>query len=442
MRCQNPTAPTSFPSLARAAIQALAALPLCALLPAQTFVVDASNGPGTHFTNLPAAVSAVPSGAVLHVRPGTYAPFTITNKSLTVVGHPQPDGTFPQVAMDSSLPRVAIGPIGSNHTVKLSGLRLVHAAPTPSSITLNIVQCAGPVVLEDVSLVSFSTPVFTRIESCANVHAFRLSMLSTLSSSIPAVLVIGSSVEFARLSVIGYRSVAAGGSGTEAMRASQASRVVIVDSSIIGGSGNFISGSPSAGAPAVIAEGNTLVHAYANPGSGATIALRGGNGGTGFPPGPAGDGLVLRSSTARVRGLTLAGGTGSPNGQPFRLEAGATISYDQNDVAPTGQLTGTLRPGNTVNYTLYARPGAPAALLIGVQTDFQAVPIVSLGMLGVSSLFSVPAANVPPTGRTEVPSLVPAGWPDNLMVLAQFVTLDPIGNEIELSNVFPATSRY
>ncbi len=38
---------------------------LCAagVLPAQTFVVDVNNGPGTHFTSVQAAITAVPDGA-------------------------------------------------------------------------------------------------------------------------------------------------------------------------------------------------------------------------------------------------------------------------------------------------------------------------------------------------------------------------------------------
>lgn len=43
-------------------------------LSTQTFIVDASNGPGTNFTSISAAITAVPDGAVLDVRAGLYAP--------------------------------------------------------------------------------------------------------------------------------------------------------------------------------------------------------------------------------------------------------------------------------------------------------------------------------------------------------------------------------
>jgi hypothetical protein len=54
----------------------------------QTFIVDAASGPGTNFTNIAPAVAAVPDGAVLRVRAGTYSEFAINGKSLAVLGEP------------------------------------------------------------------------------------------------------------------------------------------------------------------------------------------------------------------------------------------------------------------------------------------------------------------------------------------------------------------
>ncbi|MCU0864125.1 MAG: hypothetical protein MUC36_10050 [Planctomycetes bacterium] len=55
---------------------------------AQTFVVDLAGGPGVDFTSIPSAVAAVPDGATLVVQPGIHLPFTIYDKSLTVLGGP------------------------------------------------------------------------------------------------------------------------------------------------------------------------------------------------------------------------------------------------------------------------------------------------------------------------------------------------------------------
>ena len=52
---------------------------------AQTFVVDAGNGPGTNFTSIAAAVATVPEGATLLVRSGSYAGFAVT-RGVTILG--------------------------------------------------------------------------------------------------------------------------------------------------------------------------------------------------------------------------------------------------------------------------------------------------------------------------------------------------------------------
>lgn len=70
----------------RTAFAAFVSVP--ALL-AQTFVVDAANGPGTNFTTIAAAIAAVPDGAVLDVRAGAYSEdLAINGKSLAILGRP------------------------------------------------------------------------------------------------------------------------------------------------------------------------------------------------------------------------------------------------------------------------------------------------------------------------------------------------------------------
>lgn len=54
-------------------------------VPAQTFIVDAASGPGTSFTDLPPAIAAVPDGAILLVRPGSYGPIALDGKGLSIL---------------------------------------------------------------------------------------------------------------------------------------------------------------------------------------------------------------------------------------------------------------------------------------------------------------------------------------------------------------------
>lgn len=66
--------------------QLLVALFFAASVSAQaSFVVDASSGPGSQFTDIQTAVLAVPSGSVLVVRAGSYSPVLIDGKGLTIL---------------------------------------------------------------------------------------------------------------------------------------------------------------------------------------------------------------------------------------------------------------------------------------------------------------------------------------------------------------------
>jgi len=66
----------------------VAAVSTAALASAQkTYIVDANNGPGADYLDLPAAVKAANHGDVLVLRAGTYTPTTIT-KGIAILGRP------------------------------------------------------------------------------------------------------------------------------------------------------------------------------------------------------------------------------------------------------------------------------------------------------------------------------------------------------------------
>lgn len=114
---------------------ALAAACFPLLVPAQTFVVDASGAPGTQFTSIVAAVGAVPSGSVLLVRQGSYLPFAISGKALTVLGESGVLVTGPfQVANTAANQPVVVGRM----QVMASGSALV------------LQQCQGSVRLYEI----------------------------------------------------------------------------------------------------------------------------------------------------------------------------------------------------------------------------------------------------------------------------------------------------
>lgn len=108
-------------------------------LSSQTFIVDAANGPGTNFTSLPAAAAAVPDGAVLIVRPGSYAGFAITQKGLAVLADPG-------VIVTSTIQ------VSNNLSHQAFVLRDVSWPVPPLAVPcVSVANCAGPVLLEELT---------------------------------------------------------------------------------------------------------------------------------------------------------------------------------------------------------------------------------------------------------------------------------------------------
>jgi hypothetical protein len=111
-------------------------LTLLSGLHGQTFIVDMNNRPGTNFTSLPVAVAAVPDGATLLARSGTYDSFSFANKGLTIPGGPGVRVADTSVLIENTQPA---------RSVVLGGLKFLptnHRAPaTPGN-------CLGPVLLE------------------------------------------------------------------------------------------------------------------------------------------------------------------------------------------------------------------------------------------------------------------------------------------------------
>lgn len=124
---------------------------LTALASAQTFVVDAQSGPGSQFTSIAAAVAAVPSGSVLLVRPGTYAPFSIVGKGLAILGTNGVviSGTFYAPVT------VTVSATAANQPVVLRDLHL--QVPLGGEHRVLCTNCLGPLLVQRVT---FDTTYF------------------------------------------------------------------------------------------------------------------------------------------------------------------------------------------------------------------------------------------------------------------------------------------
>ncbi|MBM4060903.1 MAG: hypothetical protein FJ265_07375 [Planctomycetes bacterium] len=147
-------------------------LPLLPVLAAQTYIVDVNNGPGTNFVDLPTAVAAVPDGAVLLVRAGNYAGFTVAGKGLAILGDPRVAITD-TIWISATLPHQAF---------TLRGLVWPQAYSSSLTDLLLLSDCGGPVLIEAVAQPPASTCLPASWPGtcfrAVGVHAVRCSQLT------------------------------------------------------------------------------------------------------------------------------------------------------------------------------------------------------------------------------------------------------------------------
>lgn len=103
-----------------------------------TFVVDAANGPGANFTDIGAAVAAVPDGSVLLVRAGAYGPVDILGKGVTILCDA---GVTAQAGTFSGFLRIQA--TAAHQRVVVRGLR-----PAAFGNGILIANAAGPVLVD------------------------------------------------------------------------------------------------------------------------------------------------------------------------------------------------------------------------------------------------------------------------------------------------------
>ena len=117
----------------------VAVLSLTAVATGQrTWIVDAANGPGTDFVDLPPAVAAASDGDRILVRGGVYSPTTIS-KALRIQGALSTQFATPFAAL-------IVENIPAGRTVELTSLQMNQAA----GAGLLIRACRGTVTLRDV----------------------------------------------------------------------------------------------------------------------------------------------------------------------------------------------------------------------------------------------------------------------------------------------------
>ena len=172
-------------------------------IPAQTtWIVDAANGPGTNFTNIPPAIAAAQSGDKIVVRSGTYSGGTI-DKGIWLLAEPGATVVLDNFSFTGAT-TLAVSGVPAGQTVVLSGLRAPGFSLGIPDPFLRINNCAGRVhVAEctiDLSRFAFTTrPDSIRVTNSVHVTIHDTTIAGTMR-------VNGSNVVLSDSSVVGLQA--------------------------------------------------------------------------------------------------------------------------------------------------------------------------------------------------------------------------------------------
>lgn len=390
-----------------------------AALPAQTFIVDANNGPGTHFTDLPQAVGTVPDGAALRVRAGDYSAFRVTGKSLTILA----DNSNAVVQH----PGIYVGSLTPTQRIVLRGLGLRESGFV-NRCQVVVENCLGSVHLEQLvgRSTTFPTSVVPRfvVRGSADVHMYQLS--SAFNDA--AAEISNSCVEIVGCTLGAVNQPTATAAGLAGVSAVD-SRLVVFGSTILGGRGgsDFFNIFSQGGA------GLEATNSVLDLGPGNVI--RGGEGGI-DPSGlgcytimaSGGPGLRLLASRARSDGNSFQGGPGpclscscSVFGASTSIDAFSSLT--QTTGTPRTSVVGTAQPGGFVDLNLNGAPNQLALLILGFHPACVSLPTI-VDFAGVLALpeFSFGPFVTDALGRASYRLALPINFDLDRLVWAQFVT--------------------
>ncbi|MCB9879298.1 MAG: hypothetical protein H6835_17010 [Planctomycetes bacterium] len=322
-------------------------------LPAQSFVVDLANGPGTDFTSLAAALQFVPDGATIQVRAGDYQEFVqLDGKGVTIVADPGVNIVAPLVAVG-----ILVRHLSPAQTVVLRGLNLQSTALGVTSAGMTIEDNQGQVFVDGMSGAG------GRYMLVANSASVLIARSSFVAPNQTAVTAVDCEAVFDRCTI--QELAVTGGSWQFA------------NCSLSGRSGFFTNG------------GNALTM------NGGAVRVLGGQLAGGASLGGAQGAAVVGSGDVRVATGTQVTGAIAP-----------TINFS---TAPMPHLSSAIVPGGGyVEATLHGPVGQLAVLLIATRSLPQTVPgldpIWLDGATFAVQAFGVPGASAPVVSVTQVPA--------------------------------------
>jgi hypothetical protein len=93
--------------------------------------------------------------------------------------------------------------------------------------------------------------------------------------------------------------------------------------------------------------------------------------------------------------------------------------------------------GGAVAFTLQAKPGSLAKIVLGFEPTHLALEPIFTGSLLALPAHVLGTWVVPPSGTLGIPAAIPPIWPLNQVLYLQFLTLEPGNAAAWASNSFP-----
>ncbi|HTF87389.1 MAG TPA: hypothetical protein VK843_03190 [Planctomycetota bacterium] len=392
-----------------------AALLVAVASPAQagTWIVDAANGPGAHFTDIPPAIAAAVPGDLILVRAGGYSSFNLT-EGLTILGT-QTGGMSSTSINWMPVCTIAI-PAGEKALL----------ADLSFSGQLVVNQSLGKVVLDRVEVQSG-----LQINDCADIRLHRHKG--------GQVTVFNSHYEIASSSLIGVDGYN-GGNGQTALFISGASKGILARSICRGGRG----GDMQIGVPGDGGNGGHAVWVLTSlptptlliAGGGVGV-LQGGNEGYAYVGNPGGPGADLYNNRCGV----WRSGTAYAGQWPLWYIPGPgsfDIQISPDD--PTLEIVGIPLANTAVQYNVHASPGSVVRLVLGATPTIVPTPGVRVEKL-VSQDQVLFLGVVPPSGVLFQQAFFRSKYTTGEVFFVQAILSDPVAGESRRTNSVPVILR-
>ena len=394
-------------------------------------------GPGGAFADIQSAIDAAVDGDIILVEPGTYEPFVIAVKGVTVRAL---TGFTVDDTSGSGVVRIVGVPPGQRAAIE--GMQMTSVFGTEVGILAEF--CLGEVVVEQVTITDPGGDAIFHAEGCSNLFVTDLTVLSSPTriffpaSPVP-VSVKSSSASFHRLTV--------NGSGTfECLQVGENARVTLSASTLSGPKGFDSAGcifDPDGGiggAGAVVVDADLTV-----VGDGGD-AIRGGPGGTGScgSGGDGGPGVQVKGTSNVIvssSSILVGGPAGSGGGGPGSPGPASDGPVDSSQILPLLTMSGIEALGSTVILNLDAAPPVSAAPLAVIAISGQGgfVPLPGFDGPPASALIAGPVVMLQLTpdalGDASVSVPIPLDPAlDGYVAHMQAAVLDPLATNA-LSNV-------